>query len=238
MMKFISSIVLLLLLFGGAAAETPKSLVGRYQMEVQGGDILELRADGSASLAGDETRWTATENVLTVGPDAMTYQLIDGHLILNMGNVRLRWRKLGGVSKGASPMQRQADRAKVVQPETTAEQAAPQDVEASRMLMSSAWCSFTYNKNTGASTTRRVVFRPDGVITINGGAETYSSGYGGTYAGQSKSGQSMRWKLQNLRLYIDEGNGAGFQDINLTADKNSNGWPILHAEGREYSMCK
>lgn len=74
-------------------------------------------------------------------------------------------------------------------------------------------------------------------MTINGGAETYSSGYGGAYAGQSNTSGAMQWKLENLRLFVDQGGGAGFQDIGLTATKNSNGYVILHAEGREYSMC-
>jgi hypothetical protein len=113
----------------------------------------------------------------------------------------------------------------------------PQDAHARQVLTSSAWCSFTYNKVSGTSTTRKVVFRPDGVLTINGGAETYSSGYGGTYAGQSSSGGTMLWKVENLRLLIDQRNGTGFQDIGLTTSKNSNGYPILHAEGREYAMC-
>jgi hypothetical protein len=112
-----------------------------------------------------------------------------------------------------------------------------QDVQARQVLTNSAWCSFTYNKISGTSTTRKVVFRRDGVMTINGGAETYSSGYGGSYAGQSNSGGAMRWKLENLRLLIDQGSGTGFQDIGLTATQNSNGSVILRAEGREYAMC-
>jgi hypothetical protein len=72
-------------------------------------------------------------------------------------------------------------------------------------------------------------------MSINGGAETYSSGYGGTYAGQSNTAGAMRWKLENLRLYVDQ--GAGYQDVGLTASKNSNGYVILRADGREYSMC-
>jgi hypothetical protein len=47
----------------------------------------------------------------------------------------------------------------------------------------------------------------------------------------------MLWKVENLRLLIDQRNGTGFQDIGLTTSKNSNGYPILHAEGREYAMC-
>jgi hypothetical protein len=91
-------------------------------MDVQGGDTLELRADGTASLAGDNMKWSVRGNQLQVGPDVM-----------------------------------------------------------------------------------------------------------------SSSGGMMLWKVENLRLLIDQRNGTGFQDIGLTTSKNSNGYP--HAEGREYSMC-
>jgi hypothetical protein len=115
--------------------------------------------------------------------------------------------------------------------------AGSQDAQSRQVLTSTAWCSFTYNKVSGTSTTRKVVFRPDGVMTINGGAETYSSGSGGTFAGQSRKSSALRWKMENSRLYVDQGGGAGFQDVGLTATRNSNGSIILHADGREYAMC-
>ncbi len=257
MLKFLLPIALAMtLLFPGwAAASSPKALVGRYQMEVQGGDVLELRADGSASMAGEETRWTAKGNLLTVGTDTMTYQLAGGKLLLNMGGLQLSWKKLG--SAPATPQaglsapdrgygnQRGTRTITPLAPDITPLPRYPapatntsQDAEARQLLMSSAWCSFTYSKISGASTTRKVVFHPNGVLTINGGAESYSSGYGGTYTSQSSSSGSVRWKLKNLRLYIDQGDGTGFQDANLSAEKNSSGWPILHADGREYSMCR
>jgi hypothetical protein len=114
----------------------------------------------------------------------------------------------------------------------------PQDAQARQILLNSAWCSFTYNKVSGTSTTRRVVFRADGVMAINGGAETYSSGYGGTYAGQSSNASAMLWKLENLRLYVDDRSGAGYQDIGLTSTTNSNGSIILKSQGQEYAMCR
>lgn len=120
---------------------------------------------------------------------------------------------------------------------STASDINAQDVQAKQLLINSAWCSFTYNKVSGTSTTRKVIFKANGVMTVNGGAETYSSGYGGSYAGQSNTARAMHWKLKNLRLFIDQGDGTGFQDIGLSATKNSNGYVILHAGGLEYSMC-
>ena len=104
--------------------------------------------------------------------------------------------------------------------------------------MNSAWCAFTYNKVSGTSATRRVVFRADGVMSINGGAETYSSGYGGTYAGQSRNANAMLWKLENLRVLVDDRSGVGYQDIGLSSTTNSNGSIILKTQGKEYAMCR
>lgn len=235
-------------------------------MEMPGGDVLELRADGTASLGGEETRWTAKGNLLTVGTDSMTYQIVGGKLLLNMGGIELPWKKLGNTMMAApkagsltpappegydemTPQRypgtvrgtpRDTPEMKSLSGFPAPAQAAgnTQDNEARQLLTSSAWCAFSYSKFSGTTSTRKVIFKPNGILLVFDGAETYSSGYGGTHAGQSASSGSMRWKLRNLRLYIDQGDGTGFQDANLTAEKNSSGWPILHADGREYSMCK
>jgi hypothetical protein len=233
-------LILGLLTFGsaGSLAQVVKELVGKYQMEVQDGDIMELRGDGSASMAGEETRWAARGNQLTVGPDVMTYSLAGGRLLVMFGPVQLAWKKIGGPAKGATPMEKAARGAQgQFQGQASNSGGDAQDAQARQTLMGSAWCSFTYSKVSGTTTTRRVVFRPDGIMSISGGRETYSSGYAGTYAGQSNTSGSMQWKLANQRLLIDAGDGSGFQDIGLKATRNSNGAIILHAEGREYSMC-
>jgi hypothetical protein len=236
-MKILLSVVLLFVASTAAWSQVNRELIGKYQMEAQGGDTLELHADGSASLAGDRMQWSAKGNQLQVGPDVMTYVLQGDRLVVKVGVVQIVWKRIGGASNSLSPMARAASKANT--PAVTAAEngGSPQDAQARQVLTSSAWCSFTYNKVSGTSTTRKVVFRSDGVMTINGGAETYSSGYGGSYAGQSSSGAMMLWKVENLRLLIDQRNGTGFQDIGLTTSKNSNGYPILHADGREYAMC-
>jgi hypothetical protein len=215
-------------------AQSARDLIGKYQMEVQDGDILDLRPDGTATLAGEIERWTVKGNQLTVGTDIMPFVLQDGRLILMVGTVRVAWKKLDVVVNAASPMERAAQKALAAESGS----GNPQDAQARQILMSSAWCSFTYNKVSGTSTTHRVLFRADGVMTINGGAETYSSGTGGTYAGQSNNASAMRWKFENLRLLIDDRSGAGYQDIGLTSTTNSNGSIILKAQGKEYATCR
>jgi hypothetical protein len=234
MFKAFAILLLFLVASEAALAQTDRDMVGRYQMEVQGGDILDLRPDGTATLAGELTRWAVKGNQLTVGTDAMPFVLQDGRLILTVGTVRVAWKRLDVVANAASPMERAARKA------LAAESGGgnPQDSQARQILMNSAWCSFTYNKVSGTSTTRRVVFRADGVMTINGGAETYSSGYGGTFAGQSNNASAMLWKFENLRLLVDDRSGAGYQDIGLTSTTNSNGSIILKSQGKEYAMCR
>jgi hypothetical protein len=232
-------LLLFLLLAPLAWSQVAPELVGKYQMEMQGGETMELRADGTATVGGEETRWAARANQLAVGTDVMPYVYQGGRLTLSAGPIRLTWMKVSG-PPGKSPTAASAQKGL---PNTTPPTAPPpagnaQDTQYRQILMSSAWCSFTYNKVSGTSATRRVVLRPDGIMTVNGGAETYSSGNGGTVAGQSSNGSTMRWKYEGLRLYLDDGSGAGFQDVGLTASRNSNGSIILMAAGREYAMCR
>ena len=236
MQKTLALLALLFIVPATASAQVVKELVGKYRMEVQGGDVLELRDDGSATLAGDETRWSATGNHIRVGSDLMQYTLQGNRLVLTLGPVQLVWKKIGGKGDGQGPAPMQNSPAKAAVP--PAPTGNSQDQQARQLLTSSVWCSFTYNKVSGASSSSRVIFRPDGVLAMNRGGETYSSGYGGTYAGQSNSADTMLWKVENLRLYVDQRKGAGFQDANLSAARNSNGAVILHADGREYSMCR
>ena len=235
MVKVFATFLLLLCTSGAALAQTARELVGKYQMEVQGGDILELRSDGTATLAGEETHWAVKGNLLTVGTDVMPFVLQDRRLVLTLGPVRVAWKKLSGVPATASRTDKAARNALPTNGDTGAN---AQDVQARRILTNNAWCSFTYNKVSGTSTTRRVVFRADGVMTTHGGAETYSSGYGGTYAGQSNNAGAMLWRLENLRVYVDDQSGAGYQDIGLTSTTNSNGSIILKSQGKEYAMCR
>ncbi|MFN7132969.1 MAG: hypothetical protein ACK4N5_12880, partial [Myxococcales bacterium] len=107
------------------------------------------------------------------------------------------------------------------------------------------WCSFSYKGGTtytcgtwGRSSSTRVVFRPDGSAFVGEGGENYNSGSPGSVASQRESGQGgIRWRVQGERLFMDDGSGAGFQDVGLSGKQNSNGYPILMAGGKEYSMC-
>lgn len=209
-----------------ARGQVVKELVGRYQLEVPDGPVLELRANGSATLGDDEDTWSARDGTLRVGEATMGYTLEKGRLVLTLNGARTSWKKL---PTGGAPA-----------PQPRAAQGAggtPQDAEIRQTLMASPWCSFSYNKVSGASSTRRVVFRQDGAMVVSSGGESYSSGYGGTYAGQSRGQSTMRWKVESRRLLVDAGDGSGFRDVALGATRSSSGGLVLHADGQEYVSC-
>lgn len=112
MIKLISLLAILLSVPPVLRAQVPGDLAGRYQMDVQGGDILELHPDGTAIMAGDKTVWSADKRILTVGGDAMAYTLRGNRLLLTMGSVQIAWKKLAGSEKNAARTQK--DRKSVV----------------------------------------------------------------------------------------------------------------------------
>jgi hypothetical protein len=105
------------------------------------------------------------------------------------------------------------------------------------LLLSSAWCSFSYNAKTGYSSSSRVQLRPDGTYSTGGQNEGYSSGFGGTYASQNNSSGGGRWKIVKGQLYMSEGNG-NLAPVQTSIKRNSNGNVFLVTNGVEYSQCK
>jgi hypothetical protein len=119
-----------------------------------------------------------------------------------------------------------------------------QDAQLIQLLTSSAWCHFSYN---GATTkNERVVLSADGRLALAGNSETSRSGdlrnqYGeqtATYGAgsQSNSGERGCWKVENSALYISL-DGATWANANASLSQNSNGSPIVTANGKEYGRC-
>jgi len=105
------------------------------------------------------------------------------------------------------------------------------------LLLSSAWCTFTYNKTTGYSNTTRVRFNKNGTYGTGGRAEGGSSGKYGSYASQNDSSGAGRWKVNKGELYLSQGRGE-LGHVNTVVKRNSSGYPIILADGVEYSQCK
>jgi hypothetical protein len=105
------------------------------------------------------------------------------------------------------------------------------------LLLSSAWCTFSYNKVSGYSKTTRVRFSKDGTYRIGNRGEGYSSGKSGSMASQQDSGSNGSWKVVKGELYLSEGKAKpGY--VKTVLKRNNNGYPIIIADGVEYSQCK
>jgi hypothetical protein len=121
--------------------------------------------------------------------------------------------------------------------------AAPQPARAAgtspltQLMLSSAWCSFSYNKISGASSTTRFQFFRDGTWSNGGRAESYNSGANGSYAGQTDSANRGRWEVRDEQLYMSSPQNPQLQLVQGSMTRNSSGSPIITTGGREYSAC-
>jgi len=106
-----------------------------------------------------------------------------------------------------------------------------------QLLLSSAWCSFRYNKVSGTSRQTRYQFFANGTWRMGAQGETYSSGPNGMVGGHSSSGGGGRWAVQNGAFYLSEGSGQ-MQQVPVSVKQNSNGYPIIVADGTEYMQCR
>jgi hypothetical protein len=121
------------------------------------------------------------------------------------------------------------------------------DLQLAQLLQSSPWCSFQYNQTSGRTSTSRYIFRPDGTVTFGsnseggtvnqfgGGSVNLGGGATGSVYDQSQGGGRLRWKVQQGMLHLDD--GKGFQPVALNVTRNSSGYPIITADGTEYSQC-
>jgi len=111
------------------------------------------------------------------------------------------------------------------------------DAQLSAFLTRNAWCGFTYNKNSGTSSSERVVFMANGLVTQSSGAQTYNSGPAGSVAGQSSNAKQGRWKVADGMLHLSQ-DGVNWEPQQLQVTQNSNGSPIIKSGGKEYMQCR
>lgn len=114
-----------------------------------------------------------------------------------------------------------------------------QSAQLSKLLLSSAWCAFSYNKVSGASHSTQVQFAAQGTWAAFSRGESYSSGPSGSAAGQHDEGTGGRWTVRQGQLFMSNPpETPDLAPVNLTVTQNSNGYPILVADGTEYSPCR
>jgi hypothetical protein len=105
----------------------------------------------------------------------------------------------------------------------------------SQLVLSSAWCSFTYNQISGRSSTLRVVFSSNGTYRYGGRNEGSSSNMYGSVASQSDGGGGGYWQLQSGELFLAE--GGPFRHVQTQFKRDSSGLPVIISDGREYIAC-
>ncbi|MBI4409606.1 MAG: hypothetical protein HY561_07845, partial [Gemmatimonadetes bacterium] len=118
-----------------------------------------------------------------------------------------------------------------------------QDAQLAQLFLSSAWCSFGFQGgNTpggpsyGTTSTARVVFSQDGTVSVGSNRESVSSNPYGTAFGTGAGGQVFRWKVEKGALLLSQ-DGAQWTPVNIQVNYNSNGYPIVVADGTEYMQC-
>ena len=105
------------------------------------------------------------------------------------------------------------------------------------LLTGSAWCSFTYNKTTGYSHTKKYHFNANGTYGLGSRGEGYSSGSGGSMASQRDARADGFWQVANGELFMSEGRGP-LQPVRTFVKRNNNGYAVIVADGIEYSQCR
>ena len=177
---------------------------------------IELGQDGTTAINGIRYRYTADARVITlVGADGtfrFPYQLKGDvlSLLINGAVQNYRCAAPGTSAQGGGGV-------------------------SESLMLSSAWCTFSYNKVTGYSNSTRWVFNSNGTYSQGGRGEGYSSGYGGSMASQHNSRNGGLWKVVNGELYL----GAGIpQPVRTVVKRNNNGSVVVVADGVEYAQCK
>lgn len=105
------------------------------------------------------------------------------------------------------------------------------------LLLSSAWCTFTYNKTTGYSHSKRVFFNANGTYGSGSSGEGYSSGSGGSMASQRNTQAGGLWAVDKGELFMSQGPGR-LEQVRTLLKRNNNGYPVIVADGVEYSQCR
>ena len=222
MTRSVVVIVGLILGLSSVAFAQKARLVGRWQNENDPRLVMDLRADGTAGTTLGEATWAVKGSVLEIGGVPMSYVFKGKTLFISLGATKdIPHKRLGPPKKA---------------PKAAAPPAEGKSSSGGgnlhQLLTASAWCSFTYNKTSGTSSSSRVVFLANGTLRRGSNTETSNSGRNGTVAGQHQGGSSNKWRVAGGRLYVD---GA---DMNARVKNNSAGNPIITAGGKEYMRCK
>lgn len=229
------------------------SVVGTWQM--MGVPFATFEKNGTCVLAGEPCTWKAQNDTLIITADGesevIPFAVTADTLTLVEGDEPVRLSRVGAAPAAPPP-----PTAPTTPPTTTAPPNAwappptnapaldPKDPLA-QLLLSSAWCSFKYNKTTGYSSQTRVQYFNDGSWRVGARSEGGSSGPNGSVYGQTDSTSVGRWSVAKGQFWFayppqQPGLPPGpLFPVALKVTRNSNGYPIITSpDGSEYSMCQ
>jgi hypothetical protein len=215
-----------------AAAPRPDArLVGNWQLNGQ--PFLTLSANGTAVMGGDALKWkTAGAKLVLVDEDGEAEEapfVLEGDtLTLQVGGVALQLTRAG---KGGR-LQRAAEEQ---QPQPQQAPRAAGTDQLSRLLLSSNWCWLRYAS--GNTYTQKVHFSANGTWQDYSESDIYVSNSIGTAEATNGRGSGGQWAVKNGQLWLSSQDSPQLQPVPLSITRNSNGAPIITADGREYSMC-
>jgi hypothetical protein len=222
---------------------------GKVKWNVEGGQLVI--ADDEEGV--DKVPYTVAGDTLTLTMAGVPLQLTragKGVTVQKAGKLAKAMEKQGGDAEAEAmaeaqrylqqqqqQQQRGGGPAPAVAPRGQGAAPAGND-QLSRLLMSSAWCWLKYAS--GNTYTERIVFAANGTWSSNKESEIYGrNDYAGTSAhAVGAGGETGQWAVKGGQLYMsDPPEAPQLVPVPLQVTQNSNGYPILTADGKEYSQC-
>lgn len=111
-----------------------------------------------------------------------------------------------------------------------------QEAQFTRLLLSSAWCSYKYSATSGTESTSRFLFQQDGTWFSGSNSEQLVRNPQGQIYWRDGNQSAGRWAVQAGDLCMSQGNGP-LLPLGASVRLNSNGYPIIVASAVEYMMC-
>lgn len=224
------------------------SVVGEWSL--MGMPMATFNKNGTCAVAGEPCTYKVQGSMLLiVGPDGDSAQtpftLVGDTLTLLEEDTPVVFTRIGA-APATAPTAPTATTPTAPTAPAASTNAPPLDLKdpLSQLLLSTAWCSFKYNKVSGSSSTTRIRYQPNGTWVVGARSEGYSSGAGGTFSSQTDSTSVGRWSVAKGVYwfgYPPQAPGLpppALFPVALRVTRNSNGYPIVTSpDGTEYSQC-
>lgn len=232
--------MLLALLVLAAAPKVDARLVGTWHLNGQ--RFVKLSADGGGEMEGERITWRVEGKTLVIKDEdgeteRLPFELKDGVLTVRSEGATLTLTKSASVPRAAAGDLAPPAATGRPQPQPREQAPAPGgNDQLSRLLLSSSWCWIRYAS--GNSYTQKVRFSPNGSwqdfsesdISVNNQYAQVTAQATGNRQGGG------RWAVRGGQFFLSEGDGP-LEPVPLSVSYNSNGYPLITADGREYSQC-